>query len=166
MKLKTALIIALVAVFSLLGLGTWGLINYYETKISKQEIAHKNVLESQRQAAEDRFNERVKLTKEIEDVYKNQISELESKVLALGDLNSDLDRTLDRLRVNERDLRSRLNKLSAEAKREYAVAATEAFREISEALRDEQLAHQETSRKADEYYFAWRALDRSWSEAK
>lgn len=166
MNLKATLIIASLVVFSLLGLGTWGLINHYETKISKQEITHKNALESQRQAAEDRFNERVKLAKETEDEYKNQVSELESKVLALGDLNSDLDRTLDRLRINERDLRSRLDTLSAQAKREYAVAATEAFREISEALRDEQLAHQETSRKADEYYFAWRALDRSWSEAE
>lgn len=165
MNLKATLIIASMVVFSLLGLGTWGLVNHYEFKISKQEIAHKDVLESQRQASEDRFNKRIKLTRETEDAYKNQISELESKVLVLGNLNSDLDRTLDRMRNNERDLRSRLDKLSAEAKREYAVAATEAFREVSEALRDEQLAHQETSRKADEYYSAWRALDDSWPVA-
>ena len=162
MKIKTTLITTLVVVFSLLGLGTWGLINHYETKISKQEIAHKDAVESQRQAAEDRFNERVKLAKETEDGYKNQVSELESKVLALGDLNSDLDRTLNRLRINERDLRSRLNKLSSEAKREYAVAATEAFREVSEALAVEQRAHQETSAEAERYWLGWRALDRAW----
>ena len=162
MKLKAALIIALVAVFSLLGLGTWGLINHYETKLSKQEITYKNAIESQRQAAENRFNERVKLTKETEYGYKSKISELESKVLVLGDLNSDLDRTLDRLRINERDLRSRLDKLSAEAEREYAVAATEAFREVSEALAVEQRAHQETSAEAERYWLGWRALDTAW----
>ena len=162
MKLKTTLITLLVVVFSLLGLGTWGLINHYETKISKQEIAHKDALESQRQAAEDRFNERVKLAKETEDGYKNQVSELESKVLALGDINSDLDRTLNRLRINERDLRSRLDKLSAEAKREYAIAATEAFREVSEALAVEQRSHQETSAEAERYWLGWRALDTAW----
>lgn len=162
MKLKTTLIGLLVVVFSLLGLGNWGLINHYETKLSKQEITYKNLLEAQRKEAEYRFIQRVQLAKETEDGYKNQISELESKVLVLGDLNSDLDRTLNRMRINEKDLRSRLNKLSAEAKREYAVAATEAFREVSEALAAEQRAHQETSAEAERYWLGWRALDNAW----
>ena len=49
-----------------------------------------------------------------------------------------------------------------EAKREYAVAATEAFREVSEALAAEQRAHQETSAEAERYWLGWRALDRAW----
>lgn len=162
MRTKTTLIALLVVVFSLLGLGTWGLINHYETKLSKQEITYKNLLEAQRKEAEVRFNQRVKLAKETEDGYKNQIHELVSKVQSLDSLNNDLDRTIDGMRKSERDLLSRLNKLSSETNREYAIAATEAFREVSEALAREQRSHQETSRKADEYYYAWRALDQSW----
>ena len=113
MKPKTALITILVVVFSLLGLSTRGMINHYETKLSKQEITHNNELHKQRNAAEERFNKRIELVKETEDVYKVQISELESKARVLGDLNSDLDRTIDGLHKSERDLRSRLNTLSS-----------------------------------------------------
>lgn len=141
---------------------TWTSADNVAVTMTRDQLIGLPAALSQRQLAEDRLNERVKLAKETEDGYKNQVSELESKVLALGDLNSDLDRTLDRLRINERDLRSRLDKLSAEAEREYAVAATEAFREVSEALATEQRAHQETSAEAERYWLGWRALDRAW----
>lgn len=162
MKTKTTLITILAVVFSLLGLGTWGLINHYENKLSNQEIAYKDSLEKQRQAAEDRFNERVKLAKETEDGYKYKVTELESKVRALDSINSDLDNTIIGLRKSERDLRTRFDKLSSEAKREYALGATEAFREVSEALAIEQRAHQETSAEAERYWLGWDALDKSW----
>ena len=162
MKTKTTLIGLLVVVFSLFGLGTWGLINHYETKLSKQEITYKNLLEAQRKEAEDRFIQRVQLAKETEDGYKNQIHELVSKVQSLDSLNSDLDRTIDGMRKSERDLRTRLNKLSSETEREYAIAATEAFREVSEALAEEQRAHQETSAEAERYWLGWKALDNAW----
>lgn len=152
----------MLVVFSLLGLVTWGLTNHYETKLSKQEIAYRDSSEKQRLAAEVRFNQRVLLAKETEDGYKNKVSELESKVRDLGSLNSDLDRTIDGLRKSERDLRTRFDKLSAEAKREYAIGATEAFREVSEALAIEQRAHQETSAEAERYWLGWDALNKSW----
>lgn len=166
MTFKTQLIILLVAVFSSF-LASWGIqTNRYEAKLLKQEIAFRDA----QKILQENHLETLKYQQGISNTetqkYKDEVLKLHEQIKEAEVLNLEHTSVIDGLRKQQDYLRTRIRTVSDEAVREYAAGASTALTEISEALRDEQLAHQETSRKADEYYSAWRALDRSWPEAE
>lgn len=105
-------------------------------------------------------------SKKQSDWFQSELGRIQDEYKKLETANTELSASIGRLRDTEVQLRARIRTLPNETIRDYALSASTALREITEALRDEQLAHQETSRKADEYHSAWRALDQAWPEAK
>lgn len=105
-------------------------------------------------------------SKKQSDWFQSELGRIQDDYKKLETANTELSASIGRLRDTEVQLRARIRTLPNETIRDYALSASTALREITEALRDEQLAHQETSRKADEYHSAWRALDQAWPIAK
>ena len=133
-----------------------------ENQLSNQATEYQKAKDKSIADLEAKLSKQERASKDTEEVYKDVIKRLEYENTIQNDRNIALIDSVSRLRQQERDLRSRIDTLSEQAIRGYAIAATEAVTELSEALRDEQLAHQETSRKAEQFYLGWKALNEAW----
>lgn len=162
MTLKLKLVILAISLLFSFG-SAWFIQSWrYDLKLTKQELdyldAQRIVQEKHREALITQQN----ISDKEHERYKKDVNDLQKLFdKAIAD-NSKHVVVIDGLRKQQEDLRTRIDTVSDEALRKYAVESSRALTEISDALREEQLAHQDTSRKADEYYSAWKALDSSW----
>lgn len=164
--MKKYLYILLIAILVSFG-SAWQIQNWrYDAKLLSQEKAYVDAQRLVQEKHRDTLNEMNKTSKEKSDWFQKELERINDAYTKLETANSELSVSIDRMRDTEIQLRTRIRTLPDETIRDYALSASTAFREVSEALRDEQLAHQETSRKADEYHSAWRALDQAWPKAK
>lgn len=161
-KLKALLILLLVAVFCSFTAGF--VINgwRYQAKVDKLKTAYASQASEVSEKNLRAIEAQQKVNDDNTEIYKARLQQLESQVDSLNSSNASAGITISRLRSEANGLRARLSSVSTEAINEYAVACSRAVAEISGALVEEQLAHQETSRRADEYYSAWELLDSSW----
>lgn len=134
----------------------------YETKLSELRTEHATQTRDAYEESLRAIDAQQKVNRDNTEIYQARLQQLESQVVALGSSNAVARSTIDGLRREASGLRARLSSVSTEAINEYAVSCSRAVAEISGALVEEQLAHQETSRRADEYYSAWELLDTSW----
>ena len=133
-----------------------------ENQLASQATEYQRAKDKSIEQLEAKLAKQENTSRENEVEYKDAIRRLEYENTTQNERNIALINSVSRMRQQERDLRSRIDTLSEQAIRGYAIAATEAVTELSEALRDEQLAHQETSRKAEQIYLGWKALNEAW----
>lgn len=147
--------------------GAWQIQDWrYDAKLLSQE---KLFTDAQRVVQEKHLETLKELntdSKKQSDWFQTELERIQDDYKKLETANTELSVSIGRLRDTEVQLRARIRTLPNETIRDYALSASTALTEITEALRGEQLAHQETSRKADEYHSAWKALDQAWPEAK
>lgn len=134
----------------------------YETKLSELRTEYATQARDAYEQNQRAVEAQQKVNRDNTEIYQARLQQLESQVVALDSSNTAARSTIDGLRREASGLRARLSGVSTEAVSEYAVACSRAVAEISGALVEEQLAHQETSRRADSYYSAWELLDTSW----
>ena len=134
----------------------------YEAKLKDQELSFIKQQEIIQKVHLDTLNELNLNTSNKVSNYTNQLKEINVKYQELMRTNSSMRDDINRLRNNEKQLYSRISTLPNETIRNYALSASTAVTELSGALGEEQLAHQETFRELESCIAALNLFDKSW----
>lgn len=152
LTLKTKLILGVVIQLMLLGF-IWTVQDWrYIGKIASREVTYLNEKVLINQANKKELQTQQDKSNEAFSSYKANIAKLEATVASTSS-------ALSSLRKQTSDLRTTLDGLSNETIRSYAEQCSRSFLEGAELYSD-------TARKADEYYYAWQALDRAWPKTE